>query len=230
MSRFWERNDPDPEVKPKPTQEDNDSIEIKAQLSKIDILESSVTELKSKTAVLDRMNSYLDEQEAAKAASRAAEAAKAAKAAREVNAEDWITDPEKAATAALTPLVRQQFLTQSKVLRREVFDAEGKFEFYTGDFKRKVDAYIDALPPDRQVDTASIENCYNLVVGQSWNDIKENKLKSRFAATSHAGTGTGNSVDNQKDTPLSDDEKKAAKLFGMKDDEYSTRKKEINYV
>jgi hypothetical protein len=229
MARFWEREDSEPEIKQKAKEED-DSIEIKAKIAKIDGLETSMNELKTKTAVLDRMNSYLDEQEAAKAAALQAERIKAAKTQREESSEDWLTDPEKAATAALTPLVRQQFLTQSKVLRRDIFDEDGKFEFYTGDFKKKVDAYIDALPPDRQVDAASIENCYNLVVGQNWNEIKENKLKSRFTAMSHAGTGTGNSVDNQKETPLTDDEKRAAKVFGLKEDEYATRKKEINYV
>jgi hypothetical protein len=117
MARFWEREDSEPEVKPKAKEED-DSIEIKAKIAKIDGLETSMNELKTKTAVLDRMNSYLDEQEAAKAAALQAERIKAAKTQREESSEDWLTDPEKAATAALTPLVRQQFLTQSKVLRR----------------------------------------------------------------------------------------------------------------
>lgn len=218
-----EENQDDLEIKP--------TKEMEEKLGKIDTLESSVNEIKSKTAVLDRMTTYLDEQDAAKRAAKAKELADKTKVNSEEMDEKWLTDPKAAFNDSVQPLVLATINANSRATRREIFD-DPKFEYYTGDFKKEVDALIDnSLAPSARNDQQSIENCYFLVLGKKTREIAEGKIKSRFAAVSTASAGTGTSKTDQTDTtPLTDEEKRAASRFGMTEAEYGKIKKELNYV
>jgi hypothetical protein len=159
------------EIKPK---------EVKEKLDKIEGLETKFTEFQTKsTATLDRMASYLDEVAQAKEAARLADEARRTapktqptKTAEEIQ-EEWINDPQGAAKQMLDPLMKANALTASRVMRRDMFDDGKEYEFYHGEFKKKVDNYIDSLQPGQMTDPAAIKNCYYLVLGQ----VKKRLLK-----------------------------------------------------
>jgi hypothetical protein len=207
---------PDDEIEIKPPKE------IMEKFEKLDSLETSFNEFKEKSKVLDRFSSFLDEQEEAKKVARAKEAEARAKVATEESEETWLTDPKKAATDMLQPLVREQLKTASRLLRNELFSDGTQYEYYHGDFKKKVDQYIDTLPIGSMNNTDSLRNCYNVVLGESMKEIQDGKLKSRFAATSTAAakSGEGKSGDSKTIT-LTDEQKKAAERLGIKTEDYS---------
>lgn len=218
-----EDNQDDLEIKP--------SKEFEEKIGKVDAIEASVNELKTKTAVLDRMSSFLDEQEAAKRSAKAKEMAEKVAGKNEELDEKWLTDPKAAFNESVQPLVAATINANSRATRREIFD-DGEFEYYTGNFKREVDELIDnSLALAAKNDPQSIKNCYYLVLGKHQAEIKEGKLKSRFAAVSTSSAGTGTNKTDQTDTiVLTDEEKRAASRFGMTSEEYAKSKKELNYV
>lgn len=205
--------------------------EITDRLDKIDGLETSINEVKTKFSVLDDMKTYLDEQKQAKEVARRKEAEERARKATEESADTWLTDPAAAAKEMLQPLVIDQINTKSRLLRREMFEDGTQYEFYQGAFKDKVDAYIDKLPVAARTDADSIKNCYFLVLGQNQNEIKEGKLKSRFAATStsSAKDGKGGS-EGEKTITLTDEQKRAADKLGVKHEAYAKNLGEMSYV
>jgi hypothetical protein len=232
MSKFWGKADADAEGKPK-----DEEIEVKApkevteKLAKIDALETSMNEVKNKFSVLDQMGDFLKEQREAKEETRRKDAAAKAAAKAEETDDTWLTDPKKAAQDMLQPLVIDQINTKSRMLAREIFDDGKEFEFYQGDFKQKVDSYIEKLPPSARVEPASIKNCYFLVLGQSQSEIREGKLKSRFAATSTSSAKDSGAREGENaPVTLNDDQKRAADKLGIKHDDYAKNVKELNYV
>jgi hypothetical protein len=223
----------DPEKKPEEKKDDEIELkpkDVKAKLDKIDSLDTSITELKTKTAVLDRMSSYLDEQDAAKRVAKAKELAEKVEKNGEELDELWVTDPKKAMEMQIQPLINSQINTTSLVVRKQIFDDE-KFPYYHGEFAKKVDSYIDGLPITARADPATIKNCYKIVLADHMQDIADGKLKSKFAAAST--TSTGNSVDikQEKDIVLTDAQKKAARAFGYDEKTYGKLlSEEQNYV
>lgn len=208
--------------------------DVKAKLDQIDTIK---TKLDANDAVMTRMNSFLDQQDEAKRKAAAAEAAKKATEDSEKSEETWLTDPKKAFNDAINPLVKVQLQTSSRLLRKEIFDDNsGEFEFYHGDFKKRVDAYIDNLPITSQNDTASIKNCYFLVLGQMQKEIQEGKIKSRFSDMSTATARSGKTDDKDKLPQLTEEHKRAAKAFGMTEEQYAKAMKdefkgtELSYV
>jgi len=219
--KWWGRAD----AEEKPKEED---IEVKPPKEftetkeKIDSLETSFNEFKAKASVLDDMKTYLEEQKTAKEAARAKEATERAKKATEETEETWLTDPQKAAQDMLAPLVREQLKTASRLKRQELFSDGTQFEYYHGDFKKKVDQYIESLPVQSMNDEASLRNCYNVVLGESMKEIQEGKLKSRFASTSTASAKSGDGKkEGDKTITLTDEQKRAAERLGIKTEDYS---------
>lgn len=214
-------NDTDIELKP---------AEVKAKLDKLDVLESKVAQLDDMKKTSDRMSSFLDAQEEAGRRRKAQELADKANKNKEQNSEDWITDPQKAFNDSTRPLVENQLRTSSRLLRKEIFDENpAEFEFYTGRFKDMVDAHINALPLTALNDPDSIKNCYYVVYGKMQKEIKEGTVKSKFSSASDANARKGED-DKDKDMVLTDEEKRAAKAFGMDEKSYAESKKEMNYV
>jgi hypothetical protein len=77
-------------------------------------------------------------------------------------------------------------------VRKELFDSEpDKFQYYSGDIKREVDALIANQGVDFRTNALNIENCYHTVLGKHTKEIVEGKLKTRFASGS-GGSGTSN--------------------------------------
>lgn len=225
-------------------QKEQDDLELKSIVDsskKVSDLETGLNEIKEKTKVLDRMTSFLDEQEALKRRRVAEEAAKKAKETRESEDQELqnlaLEDPVKAAELIFErksqPLTEALINTQSLNLRKNIFEDGGdKFEYYTNanaDFKSKVDAVIDNLPLANRTNPTAIKNCYAAVLFDHMQEVKEGKLKSRFAATSTTTSGTTSTKD--KDTvTLSELQKKAAAALGIKEEDYAKTAKEMNYV
>lgn len=229
-SKWWgkdndeEREEKEIELKP--------SKEITEKLSKIDGLETSISEVKSKFSVLDRMDSFLQEQEQAKAAARAEKAREMAKKATEGLQDTWLEDPQKAFDEASAPLKASIINAHSMNIRREVFEDAQEFEYYTGEFKKEVDNLIDnSLPAASKADPASIKNCYYLVLGKKQKEIREGKLKSKFASMSTSSAkGSEGPEGAKKEIQLTDEQKRAADKLGVPHDKYAANLGDLAYV
>jgi hypothetical protein len=114
-------------------------------------------------------------------------------------------------------------------IRREVFEDAEKFEYYSGDIKREVDALIASQHVTFRQNPANIENCYHTVLGKHTKEIVEGKLKSRFAGGTDRSTNNGNASDSSSskdkkdrnfDTEGEANLRKAAKQSGIKYEDY----------
>lgn len=204
--------------------------EVTDKLGKIDGLETKLNEFGEKTKVLDRMTTFLDEQDSLKTAARAREATERAKKVTEETEDLWMTDPKKATEEAMLPLKIAQINTSSIQLRNELFSDGINYEFYQGDFKKRVDHWIDKLPVAARVDPESLKNCYNIVLGENHKEIREGKIKSRFAATTTTGTNSSTSKGGDGLPTLTKEQEDAADRFGMTREDYAKEIKELNYV
>lgn len=224
------------EDKKKREQQDLEMTNTLKKVDKIDGLESSINELKSKAGVLDRMDSFLKEQEEAKRRREAEERARKAGEKKETEDKELeelaLTDPIKAAEIIAArktdPIIAATIDLQSKTLRREIFDSPD-YEYYQGDFKVKVDKLIDDLQLQHRANPVAIANCYKVVLADHMKDIRDGKLKSRFASVSSSSSSTTSSKDKDE-IVLTDEEKRAARVFGIKDEDYAAMKKDMNYV
>jgi phage I-like protein len=227
----------------KPKEDEEEGIEVKPpkeiteKLDKIDGLSTSVDEIKTKFAILDEMGTFLSEQKRLREEAKQRQLAEQSKVKTDKTAEEveqlWLEDPKKAFEMQSQDLKIGMLNAQSMNIRREVFDDEGEFEYYTGDFKKEVDNLIEnSLNPQNRVDPASIKNCYYLVLGRKQKDIKEGKLKSRFAAmTSNSGkSGDGSGKSGDGTIVLSDEMKSAAAKLGVKPEDYAKNAREMGYV
>src|SRR5882762_3179980 len=201
--------------------------EVEEKLNKIDGIEASVKAFEAHTDTLKGMATFLAEQKQIKEDARKKEADDRAKAATETNDEEWITDPKKAAQDMLQPLVINQINTNSRLIRRDIFDDGKEFEYYDGDFKKEVDNHIDSLPPAQRADPASIKNCYYVVLGRRQKEITEGKLKSRFSAASTASATQSTGKGSEQIIALTDEQKIAAKRLGVKEESYAKNFKEM---
>lgn len=215
------------------SEEHKDDIEVKApkeieeKLSKIDGIEASVKAFEAHTETLKGMATFLAEQKQIKDDARKKEADDRAKAAEEQNDDEWISDPKKAAKDMLQPLVINQINTNSRLIRRDIFDDGKEFEYYDGDFRKEVDNHIDSLPPAQRADPSSIKNCYYVVLGRRQREITEGKLKSRFSAASTASASAPNGKGTDSVITLTDEQKLAAKRLGVKEESYAKNFKEM---
>lgn len=224
--------------------DDSDDLELKAFKDNV----AEVPKIKERLSVLDdvkktsdRMNSFLDEQEAAKRKRQADELAKKAQDDNKKTEDELdelaLTDPRKAAEliadAKTKPIQEALINTQSVIVRKQIFDDNpGKYEYYTNDnpeFKAVVDKYINELPINARTNASAIENCYAVAAFQKSQEIKEGKLKSRFAAISTNSNGSKSTSD--KDTvTLSDAQKRAAEKLGIKEEDYAKEARDMHYV
>lgn len=234
---WWDKKGEEESEETKSEAQKQKDLEIKAdkeareKLQKIDGLETALKELEKKsTSSFSRLDAFLDEQEEAKKAAREAKAKELAAKARETSEEKWIEDPQAALEDALAPTKMAVVNIASMNVRREVFDDGQEFEFYTGDFKKAVDKYIDTLPPNAKTDPQAIKNCYYLVLGQKQKEIAEGKLKSRFSSTTANGKSEAGPEGEKKEIKLSDEQKRAADRLGVPHEKYAKNLEDLAYV
>jgi phage I-like protein len=236
----WEKDYVPPEKK-------EDEIElkpsdVKAKLDSIDELKKNQEAQSEKLKSLDTITGWIQKQEAKENQVAREKQEADRKKVKEDEAEelDWALDPEKATKTLLAntlnetlrPMQLSILNTNAKNLAAERFSDQA-FEYYSDPtFKSEVDKLISGLPPASKGNMEAIENCYHVVYGRKAADIKEGKIKSRFASTSSSGNGTGApSSKSEEVMTLTEDQKKAAKMFGMSEKDYATGfKKENAYV
>jgi hypothetical protein len=190
-----------------------------------------------KLGSLDNISEYIAEQRKEKSEREqrlAAEAARNKQKEQSENPADWIADPEDAANRVIGPIYNETLRLRARDVRRDVFENSESYEFYTGDFKKEVDKLLDQQPLANQANRDVIDNCYFVVLGKKSEQLKENKLKSRFAATSNGPSGTGAPGASSTDAPykLTDAQKRAAKIFGISEENYAKQAEslEADYV
>lgn len=245
---WWMTEKEDKESKDKKEKKDKEEEfelkpkEVKEKLDAIDGLKSSVEELKGKSSILDRMATFLDNVDAAKKEQNKQQRQQQLQQQQEDQEEElsteFITDPVNATKKLLrqttAPLVEANVNMQAKLTMKELMDSHPEEYEYATDPKVRLEteALIGKLPLSSRTDPESIKNCYLVVEGRHKQEIKEGKIKSRLAATSSAGNGTGSPKAESEEGKISltDNQKKAAKIFGMTEEEYAKGAKELNYV
>lgn len=116
-------------------------------------------------------------------------------------------------------------------VRREVFEDEEKFPYYSGDIKRKVDALIASQGLDFRLNAQNVENCYHTILGQHTKELVEGKIKTRFASSDGGSRGTSSGAAGDSgagkdkktrtfDADMEKDLRKAAQQTGIKYEDY----------
>jgi Arc/MetJ-type ribon-helix-helix transcriptional regulator len=109
-------------------------------------------------------------------------------------------------------------------LRREIFEDQEKYPYYTGEMKNEIDKLLEAQTLTARNDRSVIEHAYLSTLGKHSRELLDGKLKSRFASPEGSrGTSGGNLGTGAATTPrvISADEKKVAQLLGFEEAEYA---------
>ena len=140
-----------------------------------------------------------------------------------------LTNPKEAIRRATEGQSVAIMTLRADGIRRETFEDQEKFKYYTGDFKSKVDALIAGQNLTARNDSSVVENCYKTVLADHMDQILEGKLKSRFASgTSSSGTSSGSAGDSGSggrekakiDASLEKDIRRAAAQTGYSYEDY----------
>lgn len=242
MARWWQtEKEPDKKDGKKDDEFELKPKDVKDKLDKLDGFETRFNNMDEKLKGLDDISAFIKEQKAEKEKTAREEAARKAaehKAQLETDINDeFLTDPaaatRKMLNESMSPLVETQINTAARLQMKELFESEPERFEYASDptIKKEVEAHVASLPLNQRANPAAIENCYYVATGRHQADIKEGKIKSRTAAASSSGSGTHESQGgNDRPIVLSEQEKKAAKVFGLKEEDYAKSKKELSYV
>ncbi len=218
---WWKRKEKEPE--PVEAEVPKELVETRA---KVESMESKLTEmLAGLTAIGESVRTDREErlaaQRAREEATRRAAAASSKQTPEEIAA-NMFSDPEGTVKQLTDPLATELMSMRADNVRREVFEDTEKFEYYSGDFKREVDALLAAQPLSFRNNPASVENVYYNVLGRKQKEIAEGKVKSRFASATSGSSTSGKVGESDKFTIEIDDQiRKAAKLTGMTPEEYA---------
>lgn len=187
-------------------------------------------EMDTKFAPIVEMAAQMKADRETREASAKAAAEKKSKEDADVDDEDFLIDPKSAVAKQLQPT---QIALARLAAKSAKSDALGDEEYYHGDIKKKVDEMIAGQPLSAQLDPSVIKNCFKLVMYDSQKDIADGKIKSRNSSATFQADGTGahsGGGSGEKDEALTDEEKRAAKVFGMSEKDWSASKREISYV
>jgi hypothetical protein len=214
-------------------------LEGAASKEDVTVLKTTLEKLQESMALLSsNAAAEAEERRKAQAKKQAEESGQRQQQTEEELAELALTDP----LAAMKRVVADQLggrdtalLTiNASNLKREIFEDQDKYPFYTGAIKEEVDKILSQQKLNAQNDRSVIEHAYHSVVGQHYKELTEGKLKTRFASAesdrgSQGKTGNQGTKEPRK---LSEDEAKAARILGFKDDVYSKMLEEegVGYV
>jgi phage I-like protein len=224
-------------VKPVEVQDGLEDVEFKPEKMKEDITTSFKTELDARDAKMDERMKPMQElalsikqERDERIAREAAAKAKQDKEDKGDFSERILVDPENAINEKLQPTQIALLKLASREARRETL---GEKEYYYGDLKSKVDALIETLPLNQQTNSASIENCYKLIMYDHQKDITDGKIKARNTSMIFDGGSTGGHGGKEKgdDTEtLSTEEKHIAERLGVSEADWKKSRKELSYV
>jgi hypothetical protein len=203
--------------------------DVMNKINKVESLDTKVTEIGKKLEGLDTLVTFVNAQkEAAEAA--AAEEAKKKNTPPEESDEDiaqqFAADPASAVKKITQPQTELLLQIQADNLRDKMLSEDSeKYPRYTGKIKQEVDALLESQPLSIRTNRAAIENAYFSVVGRHEAEITNGTLKSRFAkpdGVSQNKKEPENPEEFRKtvNIEITPDIIKAAKLTGMKPEEY----------
>jgi len=137
-----------------------------------------------------------------------------------------LTDPAAAIKKGTQDQTMAILTLRADNVRRETFENTEKFQYYTGDVKNEIDKLLSVQSIQARNDPSVVENCYWTVLGKHSEEIREGKLKNRFASASaargttsgDAGAGAGK---EHEALEINDDIRKAAKFAGMTPEDYA---------
>ena len=229
MKLPWQRKDsPDGESAQRIEVELPDSYKKKLEgaVSKEDFDTFTDQIRNSMKSITDR---YSREDEAREAARRA-EAQRQAEGAKptdeQIN-EMMVTNPAEAVRQLMKGPSEAQssaILTiRADQLKREVYEDQEKYPYYTGDIKAEIDKLLDAQTLQARNDRSVIEHAYLSTVGRHSRELLDGKLKSRYASPEGSrGTNGGSLGGGAASGPrtIEADERKAADLLGFDHAEY----------
>jgi hypothetical protein len=163
-----------------------------------------------------------------------AAAAESARKARETQSQQTdeelqqliLTDPGRAIKEGTKDQSMAILMLRADQLKRDVFEDQDKFSYYTGDIKCEIDKLLAGQNLQLRNDPSVIENCYWTVLGKHSEEIREGKLKSRFAGSGGSrGTASGSAGAGKDDAhehlEINDDMRHAARIAGMKPEDYA---------
>jgi hypothetical protein len=220
----------------KQREDGSESFEIPDELHKqIENGSKAAEELPKIREMLEGLQSFVESSTAAqkkKDDDAAAAAANSHRAETATETEERIEQlmlegrTKEALALANQPIAAEVLMLRSDRIKRELFEDEKRFKYYTGDVKREVDSLINGQSLQMRNDPSVIENCYLTVVGKHNDEIVEGKLKNRFAgAEGNRGTSGGSAGETgageSKPTQLSGEALRAAKQLGFKPEEYA---------
>lgn len=214
--------------------------EVKEKFDKIDQIDSIKTDVaafKEKTGILDRMASFMDAEDAKKTAEGKKKQQENKQQTDAELEEEFLTDPaaatRKLLQGTMNPLIVAQINTGAKLTIKEMYEDDPEGMQYLADpkVKEEVEKLVSTLPLDQRANKESIRNCYYVAEGKFKQEIKDGKIKSKLSSISSSGTGTGAPKDKTVEViHLTDEQKRAAKVFGIKEEDYAKSAKELNYV
>lgn len=207
----------------------NKMLEGTASKDDITQLGSKFDQLK---ASLDSINSHFSSEEEAKKQERERKAREAAATTQTQTEEElnelFLTNPVEAAKRLIasqsSPANQALLLVRADTVKRQLFEDEDKFPYYTGEVKAEIDKLLSNESAQNQNNLAVIEHAYFSTVGRRSKELAEGKLKSRFASSEgNRGTATGNAGGKTEDTikPLDADGQKVARMLGYDDAAYA---------
>lgn len=218
---------------------DDLKTKLDSAVSKADF-DTKLDELRASLSTITTRFQREDETREREAAARRAKETQPVGLTKEQLEEMMATDP----VGAVQRLIKDQSEGSNNVLltvradslRREVFEDTEKYPFYAGELKQEIDKLIEGQTLAARNDRSVIDHAYYSTLGKHHKELSEGKLKSRFASSDTGSrTTTGRTPgDTEADTlrPMTEDDKKAARILGFKEEEYQKLLKEdgVGYV
>jgi phage I-like protein len=116
---------------------------------------------------------------------------------------------------------------EARETRRGIFEDIESHPYYTGDLKKKIDEMIEKEPLENQINPLLVRNAYKIIVADHMKDIQEGKVRSRLSSATGSSTTTTTKTDANALPALTDEDKRAAKNFGIKEEDWAKTKKDL---
>jgi len=206
--------------------------DTKEKLDKALSVGADVEEIKKQIGSLGGITAYIEEQKKEKEAAARAAAQRTHTETQTQTEEEisqlMITDPQKAINLGTKDQQMAILMLRADNIKKDVFEDAERFPYYIGETKTEIDKLISAQNLQARNDPSVIENCYFTVLGKKSEQIREGKLKNRFAGSgSSRGTASGAagaSSAAEAESPkleINDDMRHAARIAGMTPEDYA---------
>ena len=191
---------------------------------------AEIGKMKEMLEGLKGIQAYVEDQKKEReeaAAARAREASLKANAQTDEELQQLIlTDPRTAIQKGTQDQSLAILTLRADQIKRDVFEDVERFPYYTGEVRGEIDKLLSVQNIQARNDSSVVENCYYTVLGKHAEEAREGKLKSRFASSSgtrgtSSGDAGGAASKESENLEINDDIRKAARITGMKPEEYA---------